>query len=131
MLDQLLGGSRDSLVRTLSSQLGLNPDQAGGFLTKALAVIQSAIKSGKIDPAALLKGDPSALVSKLDLGSLSQMVGGQTGKAQTGVQTILAQIMSSAKSNPEASKLLSQLGGSGGGLVGALSGAASKMFGKG
>ncbi|MEO0482893.1 MAG: hypothetical protein AAF138_04660 [Planctomycetota bacterium] len=89
MLDQLLGDNKNDLIQNLVSQLGLGEREAGGFLDQALAMIMGLFKGGDLDLSKLLGGSGEGLASGLDLGALSGLVGGDAGKAQAGVGTIL------------------------------------------
>ncbi len=130
MLDQLLGSVKGNVLNDLTSKLGLSGDQAGGFLQKALGLVQAAIAGGKLDAASLLNGNLSGVMSKLDVSSLAGLVGGDGGKAKTGMESVLGGLMSSIKSNPDAGAMLGQLTGGGGGVMGKFSGLAGSLFGK-
>ncbi len=133
MLDQLLSGAKDGIIKDLAAKLGLNPNQASGFLQKGLSLLESALKGGKIDLAALTGGNASGILNKLDLSSLTTLVGGDTAKARTGMESILGPLMSSVKSNAGgAEQLLGQLTGAGGkgGVMGQISTMAGKLFSK-
>jgi hypothetical protein len=136
MLDQILGGSKDSIIQGLTSKLGIGPGQANGFLNKALSLLQGGLSSGKVDPGELERGDTSGIMSKLDVNQLSGYVGGDTGKARSGMETIIGHISSAVSSGGGAKALLSQFGagagagGSGGGVMGQVGSMAGKFFGK-
>ncbi len=130
MLDQLLGSVKGNVLNDLTSKLGLSGDQAGGFLQKALGLVQAALAGGKLDAASLLNGNLSGVMSKLDVSSLAGLVGGDGGKAKTGMESVLGGLMSSIKSNPDAGAVLGQLTGGGGGVMGKVSGLAGSLFGK-
>lgn len=61
MFDQLLNEHKDPLINALTSKLGVNKDQAGGFLIKVLPMIEQLLGDGKLDMSALLKGDLGAV----------------------------------------------------------------------
>lgn len=88
MLDQLLNEHKGTLINALTSKLGVNEDQAGGFLGKVLPMIQGLFSDGKLDAGALMKGDLSALKSNLDLGMLGGLLGGGKEKAEQGIDAI-------------------------------------------
>lgn len=88
MLEQLLGDQKDNLIKTLTDKLGVNSDQAGGFLSKLMPMIEGLLGDGKLDPSALLKGDTSALKKGLDLESLGSMLGGGKEKAEQGIDAV-------------------------------------------
>lgn len=132
MLEQLLGSAKSNVLQDLTSKLGLENSQAQGFLQQALALIERAFKNGKFDPSALLGGNLSSILGKLDLGSLSGLVGGDAGKAKTGMESVLDGLLNGIKNDPQqATALLTQLtGGNNSGLLGQVSGLAGKLFGK-
>ncbi len=142
MLDQLLGGSKSSIVSALSSQLGISAEQANGFVAKVVPMFEGLLKSGNLDVSKLLAGDFSSLTSKLDISSLSQLVGGDMAKAHTGVNTVATGVVDALKQSGGSgavNQLLGQFSGSagekaGGGLASGLAdavGGLGKLFGKG
>lgn len=131
MLQQLLGGSMGTIVSQFTSQLGVTPDQANAFISKALPMIEGLLKNGGIDPSQLLKGNVAGLSSKLDLGGLAQAFGGDVGKAKNGVDILGKGITDAVTQNKGGfESMLGQLTGNSGGIAGAL-GSIGKMFGKG
>ncbi len=88
MLEQLLGDQKDNLIKMLTDKLGVSGDQAGGFLSKLMPMIEGLLGDGKLDPSALLKGDTSALKKGLDLESLGSMLGGGKEKAEQGIDAV-------------------------------------------
>lgn len=92
MLDKLLEGQKDNLIGMLTSKLGVSGDQAGGFLSKLLPMIEGLLGKGDIDPSALLKGDISALKDGLDLDALGSALGGGKEKAEQGIETVAGPI---------------------------------------
>jgi hypothetical protein len=133
MLDQLLGASKSGIVSSLTSQLGLSPDQANGLIAKVVPMLEGLFKSGNVDVSKLMAGDFSGLTSKLDMASLTQLVGGDATKAKEGVTTIATGLADAAKSSPDlVETLVGQLSGAGGagGIAGAISGGLGKLFGK-
>lgn len=131
MLDQLLGGDKSALISSIASQLGIGKEQADGFIAKALASVQQAFASGKVDFDKLMKGDLSGLTSSMDLQSLSQFVGGDVKKAQGGVASVLESINKQLSAQGFDAESMSKLiGGGGGGIGQTLSGLAGKLFGK-
>jgi hypothetical protein len=66
MLDQLLGGANNTIIQSLTSKLGMDSNQAGGFLQKALSLLEGGITSGKVNPTELETGNTSGILSKLD-----------------------------------------------------------------
>ena len=131
MLDQFLGEDKSALVSSMVSKLGLSKEQADGFVTKAVSSIQGAFRDGKVDFDKLMKGDLSGLASSLDLGALSEFFGGDRGKAQSGISTLLETLTKQLSSKGiDAEALLAQFGGGSGGVAGAISGLAGKLFGK-
>jgi Bacterial protein of unknown function (DUF937) len=142
MLDQLLSGSKSSIVSALSSQLGISAEQANGFIAKVVPMVEGLFKSGNLDVSKILAGDFSSLTSKLDISSLSQLVGGDAAKAKAGVNTVATGVVDALKQSGGSGgldQLLGQLGGAaggkdGGGLAGGLAdavGGIGKLFGKG
>lgn len=124
MLDQLLQGDmKDTILKALVAKLGVDESQAGSFLEKAVSMISGLMQGGELDPTALLGGDISALTSKLDMGSLAGALGGDAGKADTGLRTLMDQVSGDA-----AGGLLGKLGDLGGGGD-ALKGIAGKFLG--
>jgi len=132
MLDQLLGGSKDSIISTLTSKLGIPADKAQGFVNKALGMIENALKSGKLDLSSLMGGNASSLLSKFDLSALEKFTGGDTGKAKQGLESVISQVMTKVKSDPKTlQKLTEQFTTSGkGGIMDSVGQMASKVFGK-
>jgi hypothetical protein len=130
MLDQILGSTKDTILQSLTSKLGLSSNQAGGFLQKALSLLETGITSGKVNPTELDSGDPSSILSKLDLGQLSSFTGGDTGKARTGMEAILGHIMSFVKSSGGAKALMSNLTAGAGAGGGSTASQVGGMFGK-
>jgi hypothetical protein len=92
MLDKLLDGQKDNLIAMLTSKLGVSSDQAGGFLSKLLPMIEGVLGKGDIDAGALLKGDVSSLKSALDLDALGSALGGGKEKAEQGIETVAGPI---------------------------------------
>lgn len=92
MIEKLLAGQKDDLMKLVMSKLGVSDDQAGGFLTKLFPMIQGLMGDGKLDPSALLNGDVSALKSGLDLESLGSMLGGGKDKAEQGIDAVAGPI---------------------------------------
>lgn len=88
MLDQLLGDHKDQLIEVLTSKLGVNGDQAGGFLSKIFPMIQGLLGDGKLDVADLMKGDLSSIKGGLDLDMLGGLLGGGKDKAEQGIDAI-------------------------------------------
>ena len=127
MLSELLSGERDGIISAITSNLGASQDQAGGFLDKALSMIEGLIGSSDLDIQALLKGDLSALTSKLDLGSLGSMLGGGEDKAKQGLEAIAGPLSSKLGEGGDAMDMLSKLAGGEGGLGGALGGLGKKL----
>lgn len=92
MLDKLLDGRKDNLIEMLTSKLGVSGDQAGGFLSKLLPMIEGLIGKGDIDASSLLKGDVSSLKNALDLDALGSALGGGKEKAEQGIETVAGPI---------------------------------------
>ncbi len=88
MLDQLLNEHKDTLINALTSKLGVNKDQAGGFLIKVLPMIEQLLGDGKLDMSALLKGDLGAVKNSLDLDMLGGLLGGGKERAEQGIDAI-------------------------------------------
>jgi len=133
MLEQLLGGAKSGIVQNLTSKLGIGSDQAGGFFSKALSMLEGGITSGSVSPSDVESGNASGILSKLDLSQLSTFTGGDTGKARSGMETIIGHVTSAVKSTGGVQGLLSKFGaGSGaqGGVMGQVGGMAGKIFGK-
>lgn len=133
MIEQLLASAKDGIVKDLMGKLGLNADQAGGFLQKGISLIEGAIKSGTLDTSSLVQGNASGILSKLNLGSLAGLVGSDTNKAKSGMESILTPLMNGIKNNAGgAEKILGQLTGAAGheGIGAKVAGLAGKVFGK-
>lgn len=132
MLEQLLAGTKDGVIKDLMTKLGLNADQAGSFLQKGLALLEGAIKSGGISGSSLTQGSAGSVLSKLNLGSLTSLVGGDAGKARSGMESILTPLLNGIKSNSGvAQNLLGQLAGASHEGIGArVASFAGKVFGK-
>ena len=88
MLDQLLNEHKDTLINALTSKLGVNKDQAGGFLIKVLPMIEQLLGDGKLDMSAVLKGDLGAVKNSLDLDMLGGLLGGGKERAEQGIDAI-------------------------------------------
>lgn len=134
MLEQLLAGAKDGIIKDLMGKLGLNADQAGGFLQKGLALIEGALKSGTLKSSSFVQGGSQGILSKLNIGSLAGLAGGDAGKARTGMESILTPLINSVKNNAGgAEALLGQLTGAGTGhesFGSKVVGIAGKVFGK-
>lgn len=132
MFEQLLGGTKESLIGALASKLGIGTDQAGGFLQRGLSMLEGGLKSGQFDASSLTSGNISGILSKLDLNQLGGFVGGDAGKARTGMETILGGVTNAAQSVGGADKLMDMLGAGqgGGGVMNRAAGMAGKFFGK-
>ncbi len=133
MLDQLLGDAKSGIVQSLTSKLGIGADQAGGFLGKALSMLEGGITSGNVSPSDVESGNTSGILSKLDLSQLSSFTGGDTGKARSGMETVIGHVTGAVKSAGGVQGLLSKFGagaGSQGGVMGQVGGMAGKVFGK-
>jgi hypothetical protein len=117
VLEQLLAGSKASIVSKLTSQLGISGDQANGFLAKLVPLVEGLVKNGGLDVQKLLAGDASAVTSKLDMSALAAFFGGSVEKAKAGVEVV--------------AKDLAGASGSSGGLADVVGGIAGKLFGKG
>ncbi len=88
MLDQRLNEHKDTLINALTSKLGVNKDQAGGFLIKVLPMIEQLLGDGKLDMSAVLKGDLGAVKNSLDLDMLGGLLGGGKERAEQGIDAI-------------------------------------------
>lgn len=119
MLEQLLAGSKASIVSKLTSQLGISGDQANGFLAKLVPLVEGLVKNGGLDVQKLLAGDASAVTSKLDMSALAGFFGGSIDKAKAGVEVVAQDLAGAAKTS-----------GGLGGLADAVGGIAGKLFGK-
>jgi len=89
MLGDLINDQKGALAETLTSKLGLPEGRALDFIQEAIGKLQAMFAGGEIDLSKLLEGSTGSLVSGLDLGSLTGLVGGDKAKAQDGVETIL------------------------------------------
>lgn len=133
MLKELLDGDdKKSIISAITSKLGASDGEAGGFLDKALDMIENAIGSGKLDLDAILKGDISSLKSAIDLGSLGQMLGGGKEKGEQGVEAMIGPLKDKLSGSGDLSGMLGKImGGDGeGGGAGDLLGKLGGMFGK-
>lgn len=136
MLDQLLASVKPQIVAALGSKLGLSPAAADQFIGKALPMITTYFKSGKVDASALMGalggGGSSGLAGLLkgfDAGPLAGLVGGDAEKARAGVGEIAGPLLSQVQKSGNAEDLIGQLVGGGGGLSGLL-GKAAGLLGK-
>ena len=77
MLDQLLGSAKSGIVQDLTSKLGIGSDQAGGFLSKALSMLEGGItiSNGAGDTAD--RGANFTIVDNVSSGSYFLRVRGQ------------------------------------------------------
>ena len=131
MLQELLGGDAQGIISAISSKVGASEGQAGGFLEKALSMIEQAVASGKLDMDSLLKGDLSSLTSALDMGSLGQMLGGGEDKAQQGLDAMIGPLKDKLAGEGDLGAMLGNLTGQDGGqAVGDIMGKLGGMFGK-
>lgn len=132
MLNQLLGSNLNAIIAKVSAAIGLPEAQARAFVDKALPMVEKLLKSDKVDVASLLSGGAggaSGLASKLDLGALTGLVGGDTGKAKQGAGALVEGLVQQLSKDPAAAaKLAEQFGGGKGGLLGSLGQAASKLL---
>lgn len=130
MIQELLGGDAKQIISAISSKVGASESQAGGFLDKAIGMIEQAIASGKLDINALLKGDISSLKSALDLGSLGSVLGGGEDKAEQGLHAMIGPLKDKLASQGDLSSMLSNLTGQDGSqAVGDIMGKLGGMFG--
>lgn len=132
MFEQLLSVSKDGIVKDLMAKIGLDADQAGQFLQRGLSLLKGSVKSGTLNSASFLQGTVSSILPKLNLGPLTELVGGDATKARTGMERILTPVMDGIKKNPAAAEgLLAQLTGARSEGIGAkVAGMAGKIFGK-
>jgi hypothetical protein len=132
MLSQLVGSNLDTIIAKVSAAIGLPEAQARAFLEKALPMVEKLLKSGKVDAASLLSGGAggaSGLASKLDLGALAGLVGGDAGKAKQGAGAVVEGLLQHLSKDPAAAaKLAEQYGGAKGGMLGAIGLAAGKLL---
>jgi len=119
LVGQIMNGMGGKLTETLAGQ-GFSAEQAGAFLPEALKGITSGL--GKVDAAALVDADAETQVatlgSRIDLGPLAGLLGGNGALAQQGLAALIPQVMGFLKQNEGLGSLLGLLGGSGGGLAG-------------
>ena len=127
MLDQLLSDEKNSIVSKIASSVGASPEQAGGFFEVIVSKIESLIGAGDLDMSALLKGDLSAISSKLNMSELGAILGGGEDKARLGLDTILAPLQSKLGADDAAGVIQSLTGAKGAGLGGALGGLGKKF----
>ncbi|GJM19491.1 MAG: hypothetical protein DHS20C14_17040 [Phycisphaeraceae bacterium] len=133
MLDQLLSGSKDELINTLTAKLGVSDAQAGGFLGSLLERVEDLLKGGKLDVSSLLSGDTSTLKGLLNMEALGGLLGGDAKKAEAGVEAVIDPIAKDLGGNAGMlDQLQGMLGGdkAGGGAIDAAAGIAGKLFGK-
>jgi hypothetical protein len=120
------------ILAQLTGQLGFDASQAQAFLPAAVGRVLDVLKGGKLDPSALLSGDPTAeLVSAVDIGALAGEAGVDEGKASAGLQSLLPTLLESLQGQAGgAAGIASLLGGgeAGGGLAGKLGGLAGGLF---
>jgi len=76
MIQELISDHMDDIVAAITSKLGVNSDQAGSFVTKAISMIEGLVSKGDLDVQDLAGGNLAALTSKLDMGSLGSLLGG-------------------------------------------------------
>jgi len=101
-------GSR--LIEQLTGA-GLNTGQADGFLPDALKSVMGGLE--QVDVQALLETDTStqthSLMDKIDIPSLADNLGGDSGLASNGLQAIIPLVLEFLKDNPAAAGLMSML----------------------
>jgi hypothetical protein len=101
-------GSR--LIEQLTGA-GLNTEQADGFLPDALKSVMGGLE--QVDVQALLETDTStqtnSLMDKIDIPSLADNLGGDSGLASNGLQAIIPLVLGFLKDNPAAAGLISML----------------------
>lgn len=135
LIQQVLGDKKSDLVSMLTSKLGVDDGQAGGFLEMLVPQVMAMLKGEKLDIASLLSGNTSSLKQGLNMDALGQMLGGGREKAETAVDTVAAPIGEQLQGMGDLSSVMGMLddgkeGGlddmvrkAGGGLLG-------KIFGK-
>ncbi|HED53574.1 MAG TPA: hypothetical protein ENJ00_05165 [Phycisphaerales bacterium] len=130
MLEQLLASHKDELLGALTSKLGVSSDQAGGFLSKLIGMIQSLIGDGKLDVQDLLKGDVSSLTGKLNMDELGGLLGGGKEQAEQGLSAVIGPLSEKIGGLGDAGDLLGKItgndSGGGGGIMGAIGGILGK-----
>lgn len=132
MLSELLGSNIGPIVQKVASTLGIPEPQATAFTQKAIALLDSFATRQPSELGSMLQGDPTQILSKIDLSSLSGLVGGDPAKAGVGLQSVVEGISSQLGKGDMLSQLMGQLGGqtggAGGGMLGSLGGIASKFL---
>ncbi|HMN95599.1 MAG TPA: hypothetical protein PKC43_05175 [Phycisphaerales bacterium] len=117
MIKDLIGSNLGPIVQKVAATLGIAEPQAKAFTEKAISLVEGLAQQDPAQLGGLLQGDPAKLLSKIDLSSLSGLVGGDTAKAGQGLESVLEGVMA-------------QIGSDGGGMLGKLGAAASKLFGR-
>lgn len=125
MIQELISDHMDEIVAAITSKLGVNSDQAGGFVTKAIGMIEGLVSKGDLDVKDLASGNLSALTSKLDMGSLGSLLGGGQEQATQGLETLMGPLTSKLS----AGGAMDMLGKLAGGDKGGLGGMVGKIFG--
>jgi len=114
MLEKLLSEHKDTFISALTSKLGVNSDQAGGFLSKLMPMIEGLIGDGKLDVQSLMKGDLSGVKKGLDMDSLGSMLGGGKEKAEEGIDAVSGPLAEQLDKLDDPMSLLGGLLGGGG-----------------
>lgn len=136
MLMELLGSNLGPIVQKVAATLGIAEPQAQAFTQKAISLLEGFAKNHPAELGSMLQGDPTQIFSKIDLSSLSGLVGGDPAKAGVGLQSVLEGISTQLGKGDLMSQVMGQFGGqmggqpggAGGGMLGALGGMASKFL---
>ncbi|MFK7884750.1 MAG: DUF937 domain-containing protein [Phycisphaerales bacterium] len=135
LIQQVLGDKKSDLISMLTSKLGVNDGQAGGFLEMLVPQVMGMLKGDKLDVSSLMAGKTDTLKQGLDLEALGGLLGGGKEKAETAVDAVAGPIGEQLQGMGDLSSVMGMLddgkdGGiddmvrkAGGGLLG-------KMFGK-
>lgn len=119
LITKFLGGQGAGLSKQLMDKLGLDADGAKGFIGAACEKVLDSVKGGKVDASAVLGGNVSEIVSKIDVAGLAQKTGLDQAKVTDGLKTVVPGFLDSVKEQAGgASGLLSMLGGGGNDLLG-------------
>ena len=123
MLEKLLSDHKDELITAVTSKLGVGTDQAGSFVQKLLQMAEKLIGEGKLDLAALMKGDLASLKSALNLDVLGSALGGGADTAEKGLGAVIGPLSEKLGGLDGADDLLKKItGGQSGGILGKLGG---------
>ncbi|MFT5049519.1 MAG: hypothetical protein ACI8QZ_000912 [Chlamydiales bacterium] len=125
ILKGVLGEKEAAWVEMLTSQFDFSIEQAQAFVPIAIDKLVGLVGTGSLDLSTGV--DPETVLAKLDMTALATESGIDADKALSGMQGMLADVVSSfGEQMASMSNLLSQLGGDGDDALSKL----GDMFGK-